>query len=63
MDCRGNCLIKDLAQTAITLDKDHDDDNKIEMLVVDLGNQKEHNQENKAFLMKENTSKTTLIYC
>ena len=42
-------ITEHLAHTAITLDKDDYGDNKIETLVVDLENKKEHNQENKSF--------------
>ena len=44
----GISITEHLAHTAIFLDDD--DDNKIDTLVVDLGNEK-HNQENEAFLM------------
>ena len=41
-----------------------DGNNKSETLVVDLENKKEHNQENKVFLMKENSKQTHHnIYC
>ena len=45
----GISITEHLAHTAITLDKDDYGDNKIETLVVDLENKKEHNQENKVF--------------